>query len=157
MIDHKLMTVDKVEILTLQDNYIEMTAMGQQRRCYKSRTVERWKNQSVHWRGARVFGSGQNQRGDGKTHTLLFDFGFSEDGAAKNARRFWSEDMQEVEAAVLSHGHSDHTGVMSALGAPAIGKKNLPLALHPAALKAPRYLKWGEEIKDTFPGRRGRC
>jgi metal-dependent hydrolase (beta-lactamase superfamily II) len=41
----------------------------------------------------------------------LFDFGFSADGAARNAAAL-DVDMTQVEAAVLSHGHSDHTGGM---------------------------------------------
>jgi len=86
---------------------------------------------------------------EGKTHTLLFDFGFSEDGAAKNAATL-GLDMREVEAAALSHGHSDHTGAMAVFGL-AIGKKNLPLIVHPSAFKSPRYLKWGEDFKINFP------
>ena len=84
-----------------------------------------------------------------KTRTLLFDFGFSEDGAARNTETL-GINMQEIEWAALSHGHSDHTGALQALGA-AIGKKNLPLAVHPSAFKSPRYLKFGEDFKVYFP------
>jgi 7,8-dihydropterin-6-yl-methyl-4-(beta-D-ribofuranosyl)aminobenzene 5'-phosphate synthase len=85
----------------------------------------------------------------GKTHTLLFDFGFSEDGAAQNAKTL-GVDMREVEAAALSHGHSDHTGGLQKLTA-LIGKRDIPLIVHPAAFKSPRYLKFGEEFKINFP------
>jgi 7,8-dihydropterin-6-yl-methyl-4-(beta-D-ribofuranosyl)aminobenzene 5'-phosphate synthase len=86
---------------------------------------------------------------DGKTHTLLFDFGFSEDGAAKNAATL-GVNMSEVEAVALSHGHSDHTGGMDKMTA-LIGRKNIPFVVHPAAFKSPRYLKLGEESKINFP------
>jgi 7,8-dihydropterin-6-yl-methyl-4-(beta-D-ribofuranosyl)aminobenzene 5'-phosphate synthase len=85
----------------------------------------------------------------GKTHTLLFDFGFSENGAAQNTATL-GVNMPEVEAAVLSHGHSDHTGGLSRLGEQ-IGRKNIPLFVHPSAFKSPRYLKFGEEFKINFP------
>ena len=58
--------------------------------------------------------------------------------------------MKEVEAAALSHGHSDHTGGMSKM-AELIGKENVPFVVHPAAFKSPRYLKLGEEFKINFP------
>ena len=143
-----LKAVDQVEILTLQDNYIEMTAMD------NSAVISR----AAPLRDGEIKASIGAEHGfsalvttvyDGKTHTLLFDFGFSEDGAAKNAE-ILGVNMRAVEAAALSHGHSDHTGAMSALGA-AIGKKDLPLVLHPSVFKGPRYLKWGEELKVYFP------
>jgi 7,8-dihydropterin-6-yl-methyl-4-(beta-D-ribofuranosyl)aminobenzene 5'-phosphate synthase len=79
----------------------------------------------------------------------LFDFGFSENGAAHNAMTL-GVDMAEVEAAALSHGHSDHTGGMKKLS-DLIGKRDIPLFIHPAAFKSPRYLKYGEEIRIHFP------
>jgi 7,8-dihydropterin-6-yl-methyl-4-(beta-D-ribofuranosyl)aminobenzene 5'-phosphate synthase len=85
----------------------------------------------------------------GVTHTLLFDFGFSENGAAQNAATL-GVDMTEVEAVALSHGHSDHTGGMEKLTA-LIGKSDIPFVVHPSAFKSPRYIKLGEEFKLNFP------
>ena len=84
-----------------------------------------------------------------ETHTLLFDFGFSENGAAQNAATL-GVDMTEVEAVALSHGHSDHTGGMEKLTA-LIGRSNIPFVVHPSVFKSPRYLKFGEEFKINFP------
>jgi 7,8-dihydropterin-6-yl-methyl-4-(beta-D-ribofuranosyl)aminobenzene 5'-phosphate synthase len=84
-----------------------------------------------------------------RPRTLLFDFGFSADGAAYNAKAL-GVDLSQVEAAALSHGHSDHTGGMAKLAA-LIGGKGIPLAIHPAAFKSPRYIKIGEELKIYFP------
>ncbi|MRR16205.1 MAG: MBL fold metallo-hydrolase [Deltaproteobacteria bacterium] len=143
-----LNAVDKVEIITLQDNYIEMTAMDNTAVVTRAMSIKDGKIKASilaeHGFSALVKTTVQ-----GKTHTLLFDFGFSEDGAARNAASL-GLNLREVEAAVLSHGHSDHTGAMKALGQ-AIGRNNLPLVLHPTAFKTSRYLKLSEELKFYFP------
>ncbi|MDP2840196.1 MAG: MBL fold metallo-hydrolase, partial [Syntrophales bacterium] len=84
-----------------------------------------------------------------KTRTLLFDFGYSEEGAAFNARALGVE-MGQVEALALSHGHSDHMGGFAAL-VKMIGKEGLPFFVHPGIFKAPRYVKLGEGLKFDFP------
>jgi 7,8-dihydropterin-6-yl-methyl-4-(beta-D-ribofuranosyl)aminobenzene 5'-phosphate synthase len=140
--------VDKVEILTLQDNYIEMTATD------NSAIITR----AVPLKDGEIRASILAEHGfsalvkttaAGRTHTLLFDFGFSENGAAQNAATL-GVNMSEVEAVALSHGHSDHTGGMEKLAA-LIGKKSISFVVHPAVFKSPRYLKLGEEFKINFP------
>lgn len=143
-----LNVVDKVEIWTLQDNYIEMTAMDNNAVVTRAMAIKEGEIKASIL-AEHGFSALIKTTVSGKTHTLLFDFGFSEDGAARNAVAL-GLNLHDVEAAALSHGHSDHTGAMKAFGA-AIGKKNLPLALHPAAFKTPRYLKLGEELKFYFP------
>lgn len=144
----KLHVVDKVEILTLQDNYIDITAIDSNAVVMRANPLKEGEIRvsvlAEHGFSAlvkTVFGK--------KTHTLLFDFGFSENGAAQNAATL-GVDMTEVEAIALSHGHSDHTGGMEKLTA-MIGKSNIPFFVHPAAFKSPRYLKFGEELKINFP------
>jgi 7,8-dihydropterin-6-yl-methyl-4-(beta-D-ribofuranosyl)aminobenzene 5'-phosphate synthase len=143
-----LTPVDQVEILTLQDNYIEMTAMDGNAIITRAAPLKageiRASVLAEHGFSALV-----KTMATGLTHTLLFDFGFSENGAAQNAATLGA-DMTDVEAATLSHGHSDHTGGMAKLAA-MIGKRNIPLVIHPAAFKSPRYLKLGEELKINFP------
>lgn len=143
-----LNAVDKVEILTLQDNYIEMTAMD------GSAVISR----SVPLKDGEIRASILAEHGFSalvkttalsETHTLLFDFGFSENGAAQNAATL-GVDMTEVEAVALSHGHSDHTGGMEKLTV-LIGRSNIPFVVHPSVFKSPRYLKYTEEIKVYFP------
>ena len=143
-----LQPVDKVEIWTLQDNYIEMTAMDNNAVVTRAMSIKNGEIKSSIL-AEHGFSALVRTTAEDKTHTLLFDFGFSEDGALRNAFAL-GLDVSEVEAAVLSHGHSDHTGAMKAFGQ-AIGKNNLPFVLHPTAFITPRYLKLGEELKFYFP------
>jgi 7,8-dihydropterin-6-yl-methyl-4-(beta-D-ribofuranosyl)aminobenzene 5'-phosphate synthase len=143
-----LTAVDKIEILTLQDNYIEMTAMDNSAVISRAAPLKEGEIRASiiaeHGFSALI-----KNTLNGKTHTFLFDFGFSEDGAAHNARML-GVNMSEVEATALSHGHSDHTGGLFKLAA-LIGKKNIPFVVHPSAFKSPRYIKYSENLKINFP------
>jgi 7,8-dihydropterin-6-yl-methyl-4-(beta-D-ribofuranosyl)aminobenzene 5'-phosphate synthase len=77
-------------------------------------------------------------------HTILFDTGFSEIGAAYNANALGA-DLSAVEAIALSHGHVDHTGGFESMAA-AIPRKGIPVVAHPAIFRAPRYLKAKENL-----------
>lgn len=143
-----LAAVDKVEILTLQDNYIEMTAMDDN--AIISRAVPLKEGEfRASVLAEHGFSALVKTTAEGKTHTLLFDFGFSENGAAQNTKTL-GVDMTAVEAIALSHGHSDHTGGMDKMTA-LIGRKNIPFVVHPSVFKSPRYLKVREEFKINFP------
>jgi 7,8-dihydropterin-6-yl-methyl-4-(beta-D-ribofuranosyl)aminobenzene 5'-phosphate synthase len=148
MASNKLNTVDKIEILTLQDNYIEMTAMDNNAVVTRAMPIKDGEIRSSilaeHGFSAIV----KTTMGD-KTKTMLFDFGFSENGAAQNAATL-GVNMTEVEAVALSHGHSDHTGGMEKLTA-MIGKRDIPFVVHPSVFVSPRYLKFGEDFKINFP------
>lgn len=144
----KLNTVDKVEILTLQDNYIEMTAMDNSAIIARAMPLKDGEISSSIL-AEHGFSALVKTTTSSGTHTLLFDFGFSKNGAAQNAATL-AVDMTEVEAVALSHGHSDHTGGMEKLTA-LIGKRDIPFVVHPSAFKSPRYIKLGEEFKLNFP------
>jgi 7,8-dihydropterin-6-yl-methyl-4-(beta-D-ribofuranosyl)aminobenzene 5'-phosphate synthase len=133
--------LDKVEILTLQDNYIDMTTTDN--------------NEMIRRAGTRVVGETRKsvlaEHGfsavvrttrDNRTRTMLFDFGFSAIGAAYNAKTL-SAPMGEIEAIALSHSHGDHMGGFREV-VKLIGKPGIELVLHPAAFKAPRYVKFDE-------------
>ena len=140
--------LDRVEILTLQDNYIDMTAMDN--------------SAMIHRAGSRVKGQDRKSvlaehgfsavirtTAGERTRTMLFDFGFSEIGAAYNAKAL-DVPMGDIEAIALSHGHSDHMGGFREL-VKLIGRPGIELVVHPGAFKAPRYLKIDEEFKAYFP------
>jgi 7,8-dihydropterin-6-yl-methyl-4-(beta-D-ribofuranosyl)aminobenzene 5'-phosphate synthase len=149
MKDHiQLHEAEKVEILTLQDNYVDVTVTD------NSSVISR----AMPLKAGEIRNSVIAEHGysavirievEGETRTLLFDFGFSECGAAYNAKVL-GVDMSQVEALALSHGHSDHLGGMEDL-AKLIGRKNIDLYVHPAVFKSPRYIKLGEQQKIYFP------
>jgi 7,8-dihydropterin-6-yl-methyl-4-(beta-D-ribofuranosyl)aminobenzene 5'-phosphate synthase len=137
-----------VEILALQDNYIDLIAKDNTEIVQRARLTK----------GARMRGSilaehgfsalvtvttGENSR------SILFDFGFSEDGAARNAETL-EVDLTGVQAMALSHGHLDHIGGFKQLSE-RIGKKGIELIVHPAAFRNPRYIKTHNGSKVYFP------
>jgi len=146
--ENTLKAVDKVEILTLQDNYIDITAMDGSAVVTRANPLKDGEI-CASILAEHGFSALVRTTAEVAMHTLLFDFGFSEDGAARNAATL-GVDMTQVEAAALSHGHSDHTGGMVKLTA-MIGRVNVPFVVHPAAFRSPRYLKFGEEFKVYFP------
>jgi 7,8-dihydropterin-6-yl-methyl-4-(beta-D-ribofuranosyl)aminobenzene 5'-phosphate synthase len=68
-----------------------------------------------------------------KSKTILFDVGISPNGVVENVQRL-GVNLGEVSTVVLSHGHYDHFGGLSA-ALKTINKADLPLLLHPDMLK----------------------
>ena len=133
-----LKPVERIEILSLQDNYIEMTATDNSAVVTRAIPLkDGYFRQSVL--SEHGFSAVVKTVVSGKTKTLLFDFGFSEDGAAYNAK-IMSADLSKVEAVVLSHGHNDHTGGFDKL-TEMLGKRDIPFVVHPTVFRDPRYLK----------------
>jgi len=143
-----LKAVERVEILTLQDNIIDMVAQD------NSAVVQR----AMPLVGLEVKKSILAEHGfsslitvttGGTSRSMLFDFGFSEHGAAFNADALGA-DLTRVEEMALSHGHLDHVGGMREL-VEKTGKKDIPLVLHPKVFRNPRFLKITDEFKVYFP------
>ncbi|WP_300656059.1 MBL fold metallo-hydrolase [Pseudomonas sp.] len=139
---------DKVEILTLQDNYIDLVS-GDSTEILK---------RALPVKGSEIKNSVLAEHGfsalvtiftGARTHRILFDFGFSEHGAAFNVDAL-DVDLKEVETLVLSHGHIDHFGGMRQL-VEKVGRKDIKLVVHPAAFRHPRYIKFTEEMRINFP------
>ncbi len=140
--------VDRMEILTLQDNYIDILARD------NSDIISR----AMPLKGVEVRNSILAEHGfsavittvvDSSTRSMLFDFGFSENGAAFNAEAL-GVDMKQVEMMALSHGHLDHVGGIEKLSG-MIEKPGIPLVLHPEAFRNPRYMQVTENFKVMFP------
>ena len=144
----KLNAVDKVEITTLIDNYIDVVAFDGTNIIFRASSLKDGKicNSILAEHG---FSAIVTMEANKKPRSVLLDFGFSADGAAYNARAL-GINMSNIEAMVLSHGHSDHTGAMESLTV-LTGKKKIKLFVHPRAFIAPRYLKYGENFKVSFP------
>jgi 7,8-dihydropterin-6-yl-methyl-4-(beta-D-ribofuranosyl)aminobenzene 5'-phosphate synthase len=139
---------EKIEILTLQDNFIEITAIDNSAIVSRARFLLDGEIKTSI-RAEHGFSAIVRTTTAGRTRTLLFDFGFSEDGAAANAKAL-GVDIGKVEMMVLSHGHSDHFGGFKKL-VKMIGKDGIELVLHPSAFKQERYLKFGTDFKARFP------
>jgi len=136
--------VDRIDILTLQDNYIDLTSNDStamiQRAMPLKGTDFRNSIFAEHGFSAMV----TTTKGD-QSRNMLFDFGFSETGAVTNAENL-NVDFSSIEAVALSHGHADHIGGFEAF-VERIGKPGLPFVMHPDAFRAPRYIKITEDFK----------
>ena len=83
-----------------------------------------------------------------KKHTILFDTGYSQIGVPHNLDQL-EVDIEVAEAIVLSHGHMDHTGSLYQL-LDRTGKR-IPLVVHPDAFLSPRYHALDDGRKLLFP------
>jgi len=140
--------VDRIEILTLQDNYIDITAGDNSEIVLRAMPVREGEIRASvlaeHGFSAIV----KTTTGD-RTRTMLFDFGFSAEGAAYNAGVL-GVDMGEVEAVAISHGHSDHLGGFAKL-LELVGKNGIEFVTHPKVFHSPRYVKISKEFRIYFP------
>jgi len=68
------------------------------------------------------------RRGE-RTSTILYDAGLSPFGVRENLRRL-QVDPRDIEAAVLSHGHFDHTTGLQGI-IEDLGRSGVPMVLHP--------------------------
>jgi len=143
-----LTPVDKIEIHTLQDNYIDLTAMDDGSVIRRARPVRdaEIKNSILAEHG---FSALVSAFVAGRPRRLLFDFGFSALGAALNADAL-DLDLAEVEAMVLSHGHMDHFGGLAAL-AKRVGRPGIELVLHPEAFRRSRFLQTPGGARNYLP------
>jgi 7,8-dihydropterin-6-yl-methyl-4-(beta-D-ribofuranosyl)aminobenzene 5'-phosphate synthase len=143
----QLKQADKVEILTLQDNYIDLVEAPANAMVTRALPVKDGyiKNSVVAEHG---FSALVKITGDSQERSVLFDFGFSSWGVAHNMDAL-GVDPSTIEVLVLSHGHMDHIG-----GLTEVAKRlrtPIDLVLHPRALDTERYLKFSEDFKIRFP------
>jgi 7,8-dihydropterin-6-yl-methyl-4-(beta-D-ribofuranosyl)aminobenzene 5'-phosphate synthase len=144
----RLNPVDKVEIITLEDNYIDIAAMDNSDIVTRAMPLKgnEFKNSILAEHG---FAAVVRTTTANTANTMIVDFGLSQDVAARNADAL-SLDLSRVEAAVLSHGHIDHFGGLIKIGE-MIGKKDVELVAHPSAFKADRFLMAGAGFKIIMP------
>jgi 7,8-dihydropterin-6-yl-methyl-4-(beta-D-ribofuranosyl)aminobenzene 5'-phosphate synthase len=142
-----LKQVDRVEILTVVDNYSDvlLKSTGIVTRPPLGKEGQIPSDTLLAEHGLSLLVSAH--RGEEK-HTILFDTGYSQIGALHNLERL-KIDLEEIEAVVLSHGHMDHTGSLY----PLLEKMPGPvtLVLHPDAFLYPRYFGLEDGTKLLFP------
>jgi len=144
----KLNEVDKVEILTLEDNFIDLVALDNSAVVTRAIPVKDMKitNSILAEHG---FSALVTITRDDRARNMIFDFGFSHDVAARNADAL-GIDLSCIEVAALSHGHKDHFGGMGEIIS-RIGKKDIELFIHPAAFRQNRFLEPHPDICVGFP------
>ena len=140
--------VDRVEVITLADNYIDLAAGDSTEMVKRAMPLINMelRNSILAEHG---FSALVRTTTGGETRSLMFDFGFSKDAAARNAEAL-NLDLGAVEAATLSHGHIDHFEGLEAV-AERIGKKGLELVAHPAAFRQERYWVVSPEQRIGLP------
>ena len=146
-----LREVDKVEILTLLDNSIDilMTGTPQAKRFpLRSDVLTRESLVAEHGFAALVSVSSSNT-----SESLLFDAGLSKNGLVHNMDVLEVR-PRELRTIVLSHGHADHTrGLMGLVER--LGERKMPLLLHPDAfLERKVVFPDGHELHLPPPDRR---
>lgn len=128
--------IDGVDITVLMDNTLDQAASdsGPARRPMRSRSRVR----ARFFEGGRMaeqlvaehgFAALVRVHRNGESRELLFDTGSSPNGTADNMRRMGMS-AEGIEAAVLSHGHYDHSGGLEGVHRTLEGR-SVPLHVHP--------------------------
>jgi len=142
-----LKTVDRIEITTLIDNYVDVllpsTDVITRPPLSKEGKVKADTFLAEHGLSLLV----SVWQGEEK-HTILFDTGYSKVGVLHNLAQL-GLNIEDIEVIVLSHGHMDHTGSLNAILDKIPG--TIPLVLHPGAFVYPRYTRQPDGSKNIWP------
>jgi 7,8-dihydropterin-6-yl-methyl-4-(beta-D-ribofuranosyl)aminobenzene 5'-phosphate synthase len=144
---YPLQTVDRVEVLTLMDNYVDLLLPDAEgvKRPARAGGGEIPTDTFLAEHGLSLLISVYR---NGESHTILFDTGYSPVGVPRNMEKLGVE-TAEIEAIVISHAHMDHTGSLYTLLERI--SRPVPVVVHPEALVTPRYLEGEDGLKRRFP------
>ncbi len=142
-----LKEVDRIEILTLMDNYADLLLPDTEVITRPQAAVDGdiLPDTLLAEYGLSLLITVHE---GGNRHTILYDTGYSQTGVPHNMALL-GLDPGEIEAIVLSHGHMDHTGALYAILDNMPG--DIPLVLHPDAFLAFRYFDLEGGRKLVFP------
>lgn len=142
-----LKEVDRVEIVTLMDNYVDVLIQGTDvvTRPPLSKTGDIPSDTLLaeHGLSMLVMVHKENEK-----HTILFDAGYSQVGVPHNIEML-DIDPNQIEAIVISHGHMDHTGSLYQVLDRISGR--VPIVVHPEAFISPRFFGLADGRKLKFP------
>ena len=142
-----LKELDRVEVLTLMDNFVDVLLEDTEvvTRPPRPGGQEIPTDTLVAEHGLSLLV--RVQRGTEK-HTILFDTGYNSMGVLHNMNQL-AVNPNELEAIVLSHAHMDHTGSLHPILEKISG--TIPLVVHPDAFMYPRFEELKDGSKRTFP------
>jgi 7,8-dihydropterin-6-yl-methyl-4-(beta-D-ribofuranosyl)aminobenzene 5'-phosphate synthase len=126
-----LRSVDSVDITILVDNSLDRL-LPSDARAVRPPVVGDWM-EGPQLRAEHGYSTLVTLRADGTETRLLYDAGLTGETLSHNLATL-GIDLRDVNAIVLSHGHGDHHGGLEAL-LREVGRKRLPLILHPDAWK----------------------
>jgi len=142
-----LKPVDRVEILTLIDNYIDLllppTDIITRPPLAKEGNVLADTLLAEHGLSLLI----TVYQGADK-HTILLDTGYTKVGVLHNIEQL-DINIEDVEVIVISHGHMDHTGCLNGILDKMSGR--IPVVLHPGAFAYPRYTATPDGDKRLWP------
>jgi 7,8-dihydropterin-6-yl-methyl-4-(beta-D-ribofuranosyl)aminobenzene 5'-phosphate synthase len=142
-----LPAVDGVEITTIMDNSFDLLlASTQIARRFPALADVLTRPQLRGEHGVSTLITIINQ---GKRETILFDTGVSPDGALHNIDVL-GVNLGEVQAIILSHGHTDHTHGLDGF-LDRLGKRRMPILLHPDAFLKRRLIYNDDKVLDLPP------
>ena len=142
-----LKPADRIEIVVLADNYADVLLESTETvtRPPKARDGLVFEDTLVAEHGLSLL---VRVSRNGETREVLLDAGYSSVGVPHNLDRLGIS-LERVEAVVLSHGHMDHTGALSAVLTRIPDR--VPLVAHPDAFAAPRYIAPPGAPRMVFP------
>ena len=142
-----LKAVDRVEILTLIDNYIDLLLPPSEiiTRPPLAKDGNILDNTLLAEHGLSLLIT--VTQGETK-HTVLFDTGYTKVGVLHNIEQL-GVNVEEIESIVISHGHMDHTGSLYGILDKIPG--TIPLVVHPGAFEYPRYTRTPDGSTRLFP------
>ncbi len=142
-----LKEVDRVEIVTLIDNYVDVLLKDTDivTRPPRSKGGEIPTDTLLAEHGLSLLITVHERE---KMHTILFDTGYSKKGVPHNMALLGIK-AHNIEAIVLSHAHMDHTGSLD----PLLQNMQRPITLvvHPEAFLFPRFIEEDDGTKRRFP------
>jgi 7,8-dihydropterin-6-yl-methyl-4-(beta-D-ribofuranosyl)aminobenzene 5'-phosphate synthase len=142
-----LPAVDGVEITTIMDNSFDLLlASTQIARRFPALDDVLIRPQLRGEHGVSTLITVINQ---GSRETILFDTGVSPDGALHNIDVLGIQ-LDEIQAIVLSHGHTDHTHGLDGF-LDRLGKRRMPILLHPDAFLKRRLIYKDDKVLDLPP------
>ena len=142
-----LKELDRVEVLTLIDNFVDVLLEDTEivTRPPKAEGGEIPTDTLLAEHGLCLLVRVQHEA---EKHALLFDAGYNSMALLHNMDKL-SVDPNEMEAIVLSHAHMDHTGSLY----PILEKitDSIPLVVHPHAFTYPRFVEEKDGTRRRFP------